>query len=372
MPRRKLYRNFSDRSNDTTYRTPVIPASFVGKYLSNLERATSLKWNAKHHLPDCERAAQHALVSLRPSARCDKYLSHAVARWLADRSASASTRCGYLSALRRWVITTGLRRLDWQCEVRPRFIADYRDHLVEAMGSPRTVNRHLTVLRSWFGWLKTLGLVQVSPIVDDLFVPVDREELYHPRRLGHIRRRLTAAQGASLLQWLLKQSPAVHLAVALAIDCGLRRSEIVGVQRTDLITQGDERIITLVGKGRRRRSCVLGEMVSAALDRYMAWHVTRGRPRTTGALLVNPHGDPWHPSAIGRWVTKAGEAIDRPDLTPHELRRTCATLMRDRGATLEQAQAQMGHASPVLTQEIYDVGDRRWRGGTGIKPPSVA
>ncbi len=366
MPRRKLYRNFRDRSGDTTHRIPVIAAAFVQKYKVNLLHATSLKWSAKHHLPDCERAVQRVLMDLRPSARCDKYLSHAVARWLADRSASGATRCGYLSALRRWIIVTGLRRLDWQCEVRPRFLADYRDHLVEAMGSPRTVNRHLTMLRSWYGWLKSIGLVAVSPVVEDLFVPVDRENLYHPRRLGHIRRRLTSVQASALLAWLMKQNPAVHLGVALAIDCGLRRSEITGLQRSDLITEGAERVITLIGKGRRRRSCVLGQMVSNALDRYLESHITRGRPRTIGPLLVNRHGAAWHPSAIGRWVTKAGIAIDRPDLTPHELRRTCATLMRDQGATLEQAQAQMGHASPVLTQEIYDVGDRRWRGGTGI------
>ena len=51
-------------------------------------------------------------------------------------------------------------------------------------------------------------------------------------------------------------------------------------------------------------------------------------------------------------VRKAGTAIGHPDLTPHDLRRTCAKLCRKAGGELEQIQLLLGHAS-IQTTERY-------------------
>jgi integrase len=49
---------------------------------------------------------------------------------------------------------------------------------------------------------------------------------------------------------------------------------------------------------------------------------------------------------------RSGAAIGRPDLTPHDLRRTCAKLCRKAGSELEQIQLLLGHAS-IQTTERY-------------------
>ena len=51
-------------------------------------------------------------------------------------------------------------------------------------------------------------------------------------------------------------------------------------------------------------------------------------------------------------VRRSGEAIGHPDLTPHDLRRTCARLCRSAGGDLEQIQLLLGHAS-IQTTERY-------------------
>jgi integrase/recombinase XerD len=51
-------------------------------------------------------------------------------------------------------------------------------------------------------------------------------------------------------------------------------------------------------------------------------------------------------------VRKAGAAIGHPELTPHDLRRTCAKLCRKAGGDLEQIQLLLGHAS-IQTTERY-------------------
>jgi integrase len=51
-------------------------------------------------------------------------------------------------------------------------------------------------------------------------------------------------------------------------------------------------------------------------------------------------------------VRRSGTAIGHPDLTPHDLRRTCAKLCRKAGGELEQIQLLLGHAS-IQTTERY-------------------
>ncbi len=51
-------------------------------------------------------------------------------------------------------------------------------------------------------------------------------------------------------------------------------------------------------------------------------------------------------------VRNTGHAIGHPELTPHDLRRTCAKLCRKAGGDLEQIQLLLGHAS-IQTTEHY-------------------
>ncbi len=53
-----------------------------------------------------------------------------------------------------------------------------------------------------------------------------------------------------------------------------------------------------------------------------------------------------------RLVRKSGAAIGHPELTPHDLGRTCAKLRREAGGDLEQIQLLLGHAC-IQTTEGY-------------------
>ena len=56
------------------------------------------------------------------------------------------------------------------------------------------------------------------------------------------------------------------------------------------------------------------------------------------------------------------------DLTPHDLRSTAATLMRDAGFTREEAAARLGHADTgQLLDRVYDQGDRAARARRGVQ-----
>ncbi len=53
------------------------------------------------------------------------------------------------------------------------------------------------------------------------------------------------------------------------------------------------------------------------------------------------------------WFDRAAEAIGEPDLTPHGLRHTAASLAVSAGANVKAVQRMLGHASAAMTLDRY-------------------
>jgi integrase len=53
------------------------------------------------------------------------------------------------------------------------------------------------------------------------------------------------------------------------------------------------------------------------------------------------------------WFDRAAATIDRPGLSPHELRHTAASLAVSSGANVKAVQRMLGHASAAMTLDIY-------------------
>lgn len=343
-------------------RAPRCDASYAAIYRRNIglrgEPDPALAASGTEEI-GLERLFSALLAPVRP----ERYLAHALLTWLRERLRSRQSVKIYARSMRDWIAATGWRRLDWQAQrATPRALAEYRDRLAQRH-APRWVNGQMTVLRSWYAWLQEMGLIARSPWRRGHLVSVDRARLYHANRVGHVRRRLTETQARALVAWCFDdvRLPKVAVAILLMVCAGLRRGEVVGADLDWLYQDGEDRCLTVRGKGGRSRSLILDPIVVRAIDRHLAHHEGPGRPPTHGPLLRGRQGKRLLTDTIARWVRSFGRTIGRPDLTPHELRRTYATLIRDRGVPLEYAQRQLGHASPALTQDYYDVGDRRLR-----------
>ncbi len=143
--------------------------------------------------------------------------------------------------------------------------------------------------------------------------------------------------------------------LAVAIGCGLRRSEIVNLTFTHLQLR-EERwaIIDLLGKHQRVRSVPMPGWCKAAID---AWARAAGlagsgrvfRPLHKSGVVV---GDGIVPQTVHDIVDDYAKQIGFDNLSPHDLRRTFAKLARKGGAELDQIKESLGHAS-VETTERY-------------------
>jgi integrase len=142
--------------------------------------------------------------------------------------------------------------------------------------------------------------------------------------------------------------------LAVLLGCGLRRSELVGLETDEIQTRQDHwAIVDLIGKGRRVRTVPIPQWVKKALDRWVgAAGITQGKI----FRAVTKRGKVWgkgiSQNLVWYVVRNCCKGVGLEHIAPHDLRRTCAKLCHSGGGELEQIQFLLGHAS-VQTTERY-------------------
>lgn len=260
------------------------------------------------------------------------------------------------------------RTLDRQIETRPYHIASWLDVVETHSRSPRTVNLRASVIRSWFRWLYDQELVGRSPFkVREHLRKVDRAQVVS--RPGQRRQSLRKGEAQRVVDWCLHPGtePEWGCGVALCLS-GLRTVEVERVQLEDLSLRSDAEAwngqarMLVRGKGKKTRVVLLEHWAVAAIERHLrAINAGVGRPRTRGPLMSRKR------EAIGYWVGLVADMIGRPEITPHDLRRTNCTLLGNAGVPLEQRQEHLGHANPQTTQDCYDTEQRPMTATTGLE-----
>jgi integrase len=142
--------------------------------------------------------------------------------------------------------------------------------------------------------------------------------------------------------------------LAVLLGCGLRRSELVGLETDEIQTRQDHwAIVDLIGKGRRVRTVPIPQWVKKALDQ---WVVEAGITQGKIFRAVTKRGKVWgkgiSQNLVWYVVRNCCKGVGLEHIAPHDLRRTCAKLCHSGGGELEQIQFLLGHAS-VQTTERY-------------------
>jgi integrase/recombinase XerC len=137
----------------------------------------------------------------------------------------------------------------------------------------------------------------------------------------------------------------------LLYGCGIRNSEMVGIEIHD-IRLSDE-VILIRGKGKKERYVPFGDAVKTALATYLPAReaVLSRTKRRSGGLLVNTRGGRLTTRSVGRIIKKIAVANGlSPDVHPHTLRHAFGTHMLEEGADLRAIQEMLGHERLSTTQ----------------------
>lgn len=252
-------------------------------------------------------------------------------------------------------------------------------HALDAAGAEkRTRQRMLSTLSAFYGHLAETGVVPANPAA----LNRARLGLSRSAREASPTIRLTAAQLRALLDAAAQLPNRTRhrdlfayraVAVVALLTLGLRVSELVGLNRDDLVVSGGEPMLRVLGKGGVRREVYLTDLADAALSDYLAERDRQSdaatpalRGRTSAArtpLIATRDGGRTSRFDINallkRIATHAGPALaDVAHLVhPHALRHAYVTIALEQDARIQHVQADVGHAS-ISTTQYYDRGRR--------------
>ena len=207
--------------------------------------------------------------------------------------------------------------------------------------SPTARARKLSAIKSFYKYL-TVRTKQLSenPVA----------ELEYPKLRKSLPKYLNLEQSAALLQAVSGQNEVRDYAILmLFLNCGIRRSELVGLNLTDVY----EDRIRVVGKGNKERTVYFGAACRRAIDAYL---VERNKKVLSDnrALFGSRDGNRISVTAVHRLVKKAllQAGLDSTQLSAHKLRHTAATMMLSGGVDVKTVQEVLGHEN-LNTTQIY-------------------
>ena len=263
-------------------------------------------------------------------------------RHLRERNASSHTIKAYTGDLDAFAAYVGSR--DWR-SIDHVAIRGFLSHLYDKGLSKTSVARALAAVRSLYRWLAQEGVVEHNPA----------KLVSTPRLAVKLPRVPTIEEVNAVLDGKMPEAASFperdRLLLELLYGCGIRNSELVGINLEDIRISNEA--ILIRGKGKKERYVPFGESVRNALAIYLPWRqqLLAMRKKVTPALLVNQRGGRLTTRSVGRIVKRIAVAKGlSPDVHPHTLRHAFGTHLLEEGADLRSIQELLGHERLATTQ----------------------
>ncbi len=213
--------------------------------------------------------------------------------------------------------------------------------LMEKKISPRSINRKLTSLKTFYKFLLRQGLVQTNPML----------KVQSPKT----SKRLPVFVDEANMELLFKDVdfgdgfPAIRDRLILEIfyATGMRLSELTGLDdsRVDIY----QNQIKVLGKRNKERIIPFTKTLKDLIENYLK--IRKELINTPSSFFVTDKGKKMYAKLVYRIVThRLGEVTTLDKKSPHILRHTFATHMLNRGADINSVKELLGHANLSATQ----------------------
>ncbi len=232
-------------------------------------------------------------------------------------------------------------RPGWE-EVTDRQVRAWMIALMDEGISPRSVNRKLSSLKSFYRYLQRKG-VKADPTAG-ISGPKTGKPLPAFVRENEINELLDTWEFGDDFEGQRNK-----MIIEMLYGTGMRRAELIGLREEDV--RFGERIIRVTGKRNKQRQIPLLPELAEKLEAYL--EVKREMFPGVTWLFVTSKGKQMYPRLLYRVVHKyLGLVTSLTKKSPHVLRHTFATHLLNRGADLNAIKEILGHANLSATQ-IY-------------------
>lgn len=263
---------------------------------------------------------------------------------------SVHTLNGYRHELRRF---DRLIDCDDLLLAKPHHITGFITQLHRQELSPKSIQRALSAVRSFYHYLFQEGEVKINPAAI----------VQSPKVRQRLPQVLDADQASALLQTPTPPAECPQLTDTKAPDprakrdmamfellygCGLRLSELVGLNVEDIDLQSGSLIV--LGKGNKERRLPVGKAARSAVT---AWLDVHPNPLPDTPLFTSTGSRRISNRSVQLRLKKLGNAqIGNNKVHPHMLRHSFATHLLESSGDLRAIQELLGHAD-IATTQIY-------------------
>ena len=276
-----------------------------------------------------------------------------------NKSVSEATRRAYTRAIREFFQAAGMKH---PTEIVPNDVLVWRDRLRSQRKSAATVAFKLSVVRSFFEYLKAAGAVPLNPASTRLVSPPGLPA-------EPAGRALSAKEVRYLLSGPDREKPEGARDYALMLvmlRLSLRVSEVCSLRASSVRWSHGRWTLRCKVKGGREEVWPLPKEVKEAIDHYLRLDRKRREIVHSGgadAPLFQPHTNyrtlDFEKALSARMaqkiVKKWADYSRLGDLSPHDLRRTAITRALESGLTYRQVQMMSKHRDPKTVMR-YDHG----------------
>ena len=223
---------------------------------------------------------------------------------------------------------------------------------VELKSKSATRARKASTIRIFFNYLSQKAhLIEINPA----------QNLETPKLDKRLPKYLNLEESKKLLQVTANEdnrnSQRDYAIITLFLNCGMRLSELVGINLQDI--DFEESRLNVIGKGNKERTIYLNKACIKALKDYVDIRPKQGvkvdKQNSHKALFLSERRERISNRTVQYIVDKELRAagLDTSKYSTHKLRHTAATLMYQYGnVDIRALQELLGHES-ISTTEIY-------------------
>ncbi|HOS84013.1 MAG TPA: tyrosine-type recombinase/integrase [Bacteroidales bacterium] len=215
--------------------------------------------------------------------------------------------------------------------------------LSENNHSPRSINRKITAVRSFFVYLQKFDIIQKNPAA----------KIHALKTKKRLPLFIEKKNMSNLFNEVVFEDNFVGLRDKLILDLlystGMRRAELVSLQISSF--DFGNKTVKILGKRNKERIVPIVPELISCIQKYLQERAKIAQSNTY--VILTEKGAPAYEQMIYRIVKKyLGQVTTLDKKSPHILRHTCATHLLNNGADLHDIKELLGHANLSATQ-IY-------------------
>lgn len=260
-----------------------------------------------------------------------------------EKRYSKNTSEAYQNDLEQFMVFTKANGCDDVLQVTHIDIRNWMVSLMQDKISPRSINRKISTLKSFYKYLLRKGIITKNPLTK-VQPPKTSKRLPVFVEQPGIDKLLTEIEFSEGYEGLLEKT-----IIELLYGTGMRRSELLNLKETDVDSYNSQ--VKVLGKGNKERLIPLHPGLLATVKNYLQQKKEQVPQTDTGYLLVTPKGKRLTAAYLYTTVKRYLNLVTTVNKkSPHVLRHTFATHLMNNGADINAVKELLGHSSLAATQ----------------------